>query len=47
MGGYDPYSASKAAAEIAIAAYRRSFSQLAGSPAVAIASARAERDRRR
>ncbi len=25
LGGHDPYSSSKAAAEIAIAAYRRSF----------------------
>jgi len=25
MGGYDPYSASKGAAELLIAAYRRSF----------------------
>ena len=38
LGGYDPYSSSKAAAEIAIAAYRRSFFQ--GHP-VRIASARA------
>lgn len=43
LGGYDPYSASKAAAEIAIDAYRRSFftpQQVAGSYK-AIASARA------
>jgi CDP-glucose 4,6-dehydratase len=38
LGGYDPYSSSKAAAEIAIAAYRRSF--FASHP-VKIASARA------
>ncbi|HSH37345.1 MAG TPA: CDP-glucose 4,6-dehydratase, partial [Chthoniobacterales bacterium] len=38
LGGYDPYSSSKAAAEIAIAAYRRSFF---GSHPVKIASARA------
>lgn len=42
MGGYDPYSASKAAAEIAIAAYRRSFFSTASNrQRVAIASARA------
>jgi CDP-glucose 4,6-dehydratase len=40
MGGYDPYSASKGAAEIAIAAYRRSFFSAPDSP-VRIASARA------
>jgi CDP-glucose 4,6-dehydratase len=38
LGGYDPYSSSKAAAELVISAYRRSF--FAKSP-VAIASARA------
>lgn len=38
LGGYDPYSSSKAAAEIAIAAYRRSFF---GSHPVKVASARA------
>lgn len=38
LGGHDPYSSSKAAAEIAIAAYRRSFFALAP---VKIASARA------
>jgi len=38
LGGYDPYSSSKAAAEIAIASWRRSFFQ--GRP-VRIASARA------
>lgn len=42
LGGYDPYSASKAAAEVAIAAYRNSFF-LAGQspPRITIASARA------
>jgi CDP-glucose 4,6-dehydratase len=40
MGGHDPYSSSKGAAEIAIAAYRRSFFSAAGSP-VRVASARA------
>lgn len=38
MGGYDPYSSSKGAAELAIAAYRRSF--FSNSP-VRVASARA------
>ena len=38
LGGYDPYSSSKAAAEIVIAAYRRSFF---GKSPVRIASARA------
>lgn len=38
LGGYDPYSASKATAEIAIASWRRSFFQ---SHAVRIASVRA------
>ena len=40
LGGHDPYSASKAAAEIAIAAYRRSFFSAPDSP-VRVASARA------
>jgi len=40
MGGHDPYSASKGAAEIAIAAWRRSFSAEADAP-IRIASARA------
>jgi CDP-glucose 4,6-dehydratase len=40
MGGYDPYSASKGAAEIAIHAYRRSFFMSASSP-VRIGSGRA------
>jgi CDP-glucose 4,6-dehydratase len=40
MGGYDPYSASKGAAEIAIAAYRRSYFSAPDSP-VRLASARA------
>jgi CDP-glucose 4,6-dehydratase len=38
LGGYDPYSSSKACAELVTAAYRRSFLSEAG---VAIASARA------
>jgi CDP-glucose 4,6-dehydratase len=38
LGGYDPYSSSKACAEIALAAWRRSFLQAAG---VGVASARA------
>lgn len=45
MGGHDPYSASKGAAELAVAAYRRSFFHASlGSgalPPVALASARA------
>ena len=41
LGGYDAYSSSKAAAEIAIAAYRRSFFHAGGNPEVKIASARA------
>lgn len=46
LGGYDPYSSSKAAAELAIAAYRRSyFNPLTADPShelhVGIASARA------
>ncbi len=40
LGGYDPYSSSKAAAELVIAAWRRSFFSAASSR-VAIASARA------
>ena len=40
LGGSDPYSSSKAAAEIAIASYRRSFLSQEGSQA-AVASARA------
>jgi CDP-glucose 4,6-dehydratase len=40
MGGYDPYSASKGCAELAIAAYRRSFFSSTDSP-VRLASARA------
>jgi len=39
LGGHDPYSSSKAGAEIAVAAWRRSFFQTAGS--VKIATARA------
>ncbi len=44
MGGYDPYSSSKAGAELAISAYRRSFfntHDLRNNPCVGIASARA------
>jgi CDP-glucose 4,6-dehydratase len=41
LGGHDPYSSSKAAAEIAIAAYRSSFFDPASNPPVKIASARA------
>lgn len=41
MGGHDPYSASKACAEIATAAYRRSFFAEGGTCPVAVASARA------
>ena len=41
LGGYDPYSSSKAAAEIAIAAYRQSFFNPVHASAVKIASARA------
>jgi CDP-glucose 4,6-dehydratase len=40
MGGYDPYSASKGAAELAISAYRRSYFSTPDS-AVRLASARA------
>lgn len=39
LGGRDPYSASKAMAELAIAAYRQSFFARAGSPLVASARA--------
>jgi len=41
MGGYDPYSASKGCAELAIAAYRRSFFHPGKTPLAAVASARA------
>jgi CDP-glucose 4,6-dehydratase len=43
VGGYDPYSASKGAAEIVTAAYRRSFftASAHGEASVAVASARA------
>jgi CDP-glucose 4,6-dehydratase len=40
LGGHDPYSASKAAAEMAVASYRDSFFSAPGSP-VRVASARA------
>lgn len=39
MGGYDPYSSSKGCAELVTAAYRRSFYNEKGSPAVASARA--------
>jgi CDP-glucose 4,6-dehydratase len=41
LGGYDPYSSSKAAAEIAIAAYRQSYFNPSRRTPVKIASARA------
>lgn len=43
LGGYDPYSSSKACAELVTAAYRRSFFNAADAsqPGVAVASARA------
>ena len=49
LGGRDPYSNSKACAELVAPAYRESFFSLDGpeSPRVSIASARRERDRRR
>ncbi len=39
LGGFDPYSASKGAAEIAAASYRSAFFNAAGSPALATARA--------
>lgn len=39
MGGHDPYSASKGAAELVISAYRRSFFTGKGKPAIASARA--------
>jgi CDP-glucose 4,6-dehydratase len=39
MGGHDPYSASKGAAELVINSYRKSFFNAAGKPAVASARA--------
>lgn len=39
LGGHDPYSASKAAAEIAIASWRRSFFNVPGAPGIASARA--------
>lgn len=39
MGGHDPYSASKGAAEVVIAAYRRSFFTKENGPAIASARA--------
>src|SRR3954468_9062669 len=41
IGGFDPYSSSKGAAELAIAAYRQSFFHPRTNPQVRIASARA------
>ena len=41
LGGYDPYSASKAAAEILTASYRRSFFGSAGMSGARVATARA------
>ena len=41
MGGHDPYSSSKGAAELVTSAYRRSFFQNGKEPAAAIASVRA------
>ena len=42
LGGYDPYSASKGAAEIAIASYRNSFfNSEKGNPTCSVSSARA------
>lgn len=44
LGGHDPYSASKAAAELAIASYRKSFFMTAtrdNAPRISVASARA------
>ena len=39
LGGWDPYSASKGAAEIVIASYRRSFFEQEGAPVIASARA--------
>ncbi len=39
LGGHDPYGASKAAAELVVQSYRRSFFQAPGSPLVATARA--------
>lgn len=39
MGGYDPYSSSKGCAELVTSAYRRSYFQSSGTPAVATARA--------
>lgn len=41
LGGHDPYSSSKAATELVVAAYRRSYFQVDRTPAVALASGRA------
>ena len=39
MGGHDPYSGSKGAAELVVSSYRRSFFHAPGSPAIATARA--------
>ncbi len=39
LGGHDPYSASKAAAELVVASYRKSFFESSGSPLIATARA--------
>ncbi len=39
LGGHDPYSASKAAAELAVSSWRRAFGGLAGAPLLASARA--------
>jgi CDP-glucose 4,6-dehydratase len=41
LGGYDPYSASKAAAELVIASYRKSFFSSGDGPRVSVSSVRA------
>ncbi len=41
LGGHDPYSASKAAAELVIASYRKSFFSSGTGPRVSLSSARA------
>jgi CDP-glucose 4,6-dehydratase len=41
LGGHDPYSSSKACAELVVAAYRRSFLAVAGGRVVGVATARA------
>ena len=41
LGGHDPYSASKACAELVVQSYRKSYFETKSNPCVAIASARA------